>query len=249
MVTLKSRDEIEKLRYANVLVAEFFAIVGEHIQPGVSTFDLEELSEQFITEKNVESAFKGYMGYPANLCVSVNDEVVHGIPSKEKILKEGDIVSIDFGLKREGFYGDSAKTYPVGKINGEALRLLQVTEESLAKGIKTAKVGNRLYDISHSIQSHVEKQGFSVVRDFVGHGIGRKLHEEPQVPNFGEEGRGIKILPGLVIALEPMVNQGSYHVEVKSDGWTVATKDGSLSAHFEHSVAVTENGTMILSKI
>ncbi len=249
MVTLKSTQEIEKLRNANRLVAEFFAKVGEVIEAGISTYDLEVLSEDFLERHNVESAFKGYMGYPANLCVSVNSEVVHGIPREDKVLKEGDIVSIDFGLKSDGFYGDSAKTFPVGKVSQNAITLMKVTEKALSLGIEAAKKGNRLFDIGWTVQRHVEENGFSVVRDFVGHGIGRKLHEEPQVPNFGEKGRGIKLLPGMVLALEPMVNEGTYEVRVKNDGWTVVTSDGKLSAHFEHSVAITENGPMVLSEL
>ncbi len=249
MVTLKSTQEIEKLRKANRLVAEFFSEVGDIIEAGISTYELEAASDRFLEEHNVESAFKGYMGYPANLCVSVNSEVVHGIPRKDKILKGGDIVSIDFGLKADGFFGDSAKTFPVGKVSNDAIKLMDTTEEALSLGIEAAKKGNRLFDIGWTVQRHVENNGFSVVRDFVGHGIGRKLHEEPQVPNFGEKGRGIKLLPGMVLALEPMVNEGTYEVRVKNDGWTVITLDGKLSAHFEHTVAITENGPMVLSEL
>lgn len=249
MILLKNSEEIEALRAVNAIVADFFEKIREIIEPGMSTFDLEEFSEKFVKDRNVRAAFKGYMGYPANLCVSVNEEVVHGIPRKDKFLREGDIVSIDFGLYKDGFYGDAAKTFPVGVVSGKAKKLLDVTESSLFEGIRETKSGNRLYDISYTIQTHVEKNGFSVVRDFVGHGIGKSLHEEPQVPNFGNKGTGIKLVPGLVLALEPMVNQGGYEVEVLGDGWTVVTKDRKLSAHFEHSVAITENGPEILSKI
>ncbi|RMG59085.1 MAG: type I methionyl aminopeptidase [Deltaproteobacteria bacterium] len=249
MVILKSREEIEKLREVNALVAEFFEKVGEIIEPGISTFDLEEFSEKFVREKKVIPAFKGYMGYPANLCVSINEEVVHGIPDRKRVLKEGDLVSIDFGLKKDGFFGDAARTFPVGQVDEAGKRLLAVTEEALYRGIEEAKPGRRLYDISAAIQEFVEGHGFSVVRDYVGHGIGRSLHEDPQVPNFGVRGTGIKLLPGLVIAIEPMVNEGGHEVEVLKDGWTVVTKDRKRSAHFEHSVAVTENGALILSTI
>lgn len=249
MILLKNSEEIETLRVVNSLVADFFLRVRDIVKPGVSTQDLEEFSEKFSRDKKVKPAFKGYMGYPANLCVSVNEEVVHGIPSKGRVLKEGDIVSIDFGLSKDGFFGDAAMTFPVGRVSENAEKLLEVTEESLYKGIEETKSGNRLYDISYTIQSFVEQNGFSVVRDFVGHGIGKSLHEEPQVPNFGSKGTGIKLVPGLVLALEPMVNEGGYEVEVLDDGWTVVTKDRKLSAHFEHSVAITENGPLILSKI
>lgn len=249
MILLKNSEEIETLRVVNSLVADFFLRVRDIVKPGVSTQDLEEFSEKFSRDRKVKPAFKGYMGYPANLCVSVNEEVVHGIPSKGRVLKEGDIVSIDFGLSKDGFFGDAAMTFPVGRVSENAEKLLEVTEESLYKGIEETKSGNRLYDISYTIQSFVEQNGFSVVRDFVGHGIGKSLHEEPQVPNFGSKGTGIKLVPGLVLALEPMVNEGGYEVEVLDDGWTVVTKDRKLSAHFEHSVAITENGPLILSKI
>ncbi len=249
MIILKNNEEIEVLRGVNSIVADFFERVEEIITPGISTYDLEDFSEKFTRERNVKAAFKGYMGYPANLCVSINEEVVHGIPRKDKFLKEGDIVSIDFGLSKDGFFGDAAMTYPVGKVSGKARKLLDVTERSLYEAILETKSGNRLYDISHTIQAYVEQNGFSVVRDFVGHGIGRNLHEEPQVPNFGNRGTGIKLVPGLVLALEPMVNEGGYEVEVLGDGWTVVTRDRKLSAHFEHSVAITENGPLILSKI
>jgi methionyl aminopeptidase len=248
MIVLKNNEEIEALRAVNAIVADFFERVKEIINPGIATYDLEEFSEKFTMDRKVQPAFKGYMGYPANLCVSINEEVVHGIPRKDKILKEGDIVSIDFGLNKDGFFGDAAMTFPVGRVSRKAKKLLDVTERSLYEGIRETKSGNRLYDISHTIQSYVEKNGFSVVRDFVGHGIGKKLHEEPQVPNFGSRGTGIKLVPGLVLALEPMVNEGGHSVEVLNDGWTVVTKDRKLSAHFEHSVAITENGPQILSK-
>lgn len=249
MIILKNNEEIEVLRGVNSIVADFFERVEEIITPGISTYDLEDFSEKFTRERKVKAAFKGYMGYPANLCVSINEEVVHGIPRKDKFLKEGDIVSIDFGLSKDGFFGDAAMTYPVGKVSGKARKLLDVTERSLYEAILETKSGNRLYDISHTIQAYVEQNGFSVVRDFVGHGIGRNLHEEPQVPNFGNRGTGIKLVPGLVLALEPMVNEGGHEVEVLGDGWTVVTRDRKLSAHFEHSVAITENGPLILSKI
>ena len=199
-------------------------------------------------KKGAKPAFKGYMGYPSSLCVSVNSEVVHGIPS-DRVLNEGDIVSLDFGSYYDGYYGDSAMTLPVGGISGNAKRLIKITNEALYKGIAEARTSNRLGDISAAVQEHVESAGFSVVRDFVGHGIGQKLHEEPQIPNFGVRGRGIALKAGMVFAIEPMVNEGTYQVKVLKDGWTVVTLDGKLSAHFEHTIAITENGPDILSKL
>jgi len=219
------------------------------VKPGVSAMELEELTESLLQKKKATPAFKGYRGYPYCLCTSVNNEVVHGMPLRGKILKEGDIISIDFGVLYDGYYGDAAITIPVGKVSEESLKLIKVTEESLYKGIENARVGNRLGDISFAIQNHVESHGFSVVRDFVGHGIGRELHEDPQIPNFGKKGTGIELVPGMVLAIEPMTNAGSYEVRILDDGWTVVTKDNSYSAHFEHCVAMTEKDTILLSKI
>jgi len=248
MVILKSQEEIEKLRASNNIVAEVLSGLREFIKPGLTTLDLDQYAEEMLKRKGAKAAFKGYMGYPAALCTSVNSEVVHGIPS-ERILHEGDIVSIDFGAVYQDFYGDSAITVPVGKVSSVATRLMKTTEEALYKGIREAKAGKRLGDISAAVQDHTEKYGFSVVRDFVGHGIGRNLHEDPQIPNYGVRGRGIELKVGMVLAIEPMVNEGKYDVKVLKDGWTVVTTDGKLSAHFEHTIAITENGPVILSTV
>ena len=234
------------MRRAGAVVARFFEEVRPLILPGVCTWDLEAFADRFIARNGVGSAFKGYMGYPAHLCASINEEVVHGIPSKDRVIREGDILSIDFGILREGFYGDSAMTFPVGAVNGVSSRLLAATERSLAAGISEVRPGNRLGDVSAAVQEAVEAEGFSVVRDFVGHGIGRSLHEDPQIPNFGKRGVGPKLMPGMILAIEPMVNAGGWPVEILADGWTVVTRDRSLSAHFEHTVAVTEDGHCIL---
>ncbi len=223
--------------------------MGSLIKGGIKTIDLEDECEENIKKVGkIKPAFKGYNGFPYCLCVSVNDEVVHGMPGN-RVLKDGDIVSLDFGILYDGFYGDAALTYKVGDIAKKTEKLLAVTEESLYEGIREAKEGNRLHDISHAIQACVEKAGFSVVREFVGHGIGRSLHEEPQIPNYGEKGTGIRLKKGMVFAIEPMVNMGKSDVMIKNNGWTAVTKDGSLSAHFEHTIAITENGADILSRL
>lgn len=249
MILLKNREQIDKIRTASRYAAEMLLELKAFVKDGVQTADLEAVCEERLSRKGrVLPAFKGYNGFPYCLCVSVNDEVVHGMPS-ERILHEGDIVSIDFGILYEGFYGDVAVTYPVGKISEEAEKLLRVTEKSLHLGIEQARAGNRLFDISNAVQSFVEKNGFSVVREFVGHGVGRDLHEEPQVPNFGTKGTGPRLRPGIVIAIEPMINEGKADIIIKENGWTAATRDGRLSAHFEHTVAVTEKGAEILSSL
>ena len=248
MIILKSRREIEKMKKSNALVAAILEELRKKIKPGVKTIELDRLSEEMALKKGARPAFKGYRGYPYSLCTSVNSEVVHGMPS-ERELKEGDIISLDFGILHGGYYGDAAVTVPVGQVTPAAKRLLAVTEEALYRGIAEARAGNRIGDISAAIQGHAEAAGFSVVRDLVGHGIGRSLHEDPQVPNYGTSGRGIELKAGMVFAIEPMVNEGTYRVDVLRDGWTVVTADGKLSAHFEHSVAITENGPVILSRI
>jgi methionyl aminopeptidase len=248
MIILKSLPEIEKMRKSNAIVAAILEELRKKIRPGVKTIELDRLSEDLALKKGARPAFKGYRGYPYSLCTSVNSEVVHGMPS-ERELKEGDIVSLDFGILNDGYYGDAAVTVPVGEITSGALKLLKITEEALYRGIAEVKAGNRIGDISAAIQGHVEAAGYSVVRDLVGHGIGKSLHEDPQVPNYGSGGRGIELKPGMVFAIEPMVNEGTYRVEILRDGWTVVTADGKLSAHFEHSVAITENGPVILSRI
>ncbi len=244
---IKSPPEIEAMRRAGAVVGRFFEEVKPLIRPGVTTGSLEEFADGFIRRCGVRSAFKGYMGYPAHLCTSVNEEVVHGIPSMDRVVREGDILSIDFGVVLDGFYGDSAKTFAVGKVDPESDRLLETTERSLFAGIHAAGPTARLGDISAAVQYAVEREGFSVVRDFVGHGIGRSMHEEPQIPNFGIRGTGPRLQPGMTLAIEPMVNAGGWAVKVLTDGWTVITRDKSRSAHFEHTIAVTEDGFQILS--
>jgi methionyl aminopeptidase len=247
-IILKSPREIEKMRHSNRIVAEILQEVKAMVRPGVKTRGLDELAEALLKKHRARSAFKGYNGYPAVLCTSVNEEVVHGIPS-DRVLQEGDILSLDFGAVCDEYYGDAAITVPVGAISEEARRLLQVTEDSLYKAIEQARPGKHLGDISAAVQRHVESQGFSAVRDFVGHGIGKFMHERPQVPNFGIPGRGVRLRAGMTLAIGPMINTGSYEVVVLDDGWTAVTRDRSLSAHFEHSVAVTENGPVILSQL
>jgi methionyl aminopeptidase len=247
MIIIKSPREIEAMRRAGAIVGQFFEEVKVFIRPGCATFDLEEFAEDFVGRLEVKGAFKGYLGYPANLCTSINEEVVHGIPSRSRILREGDIVSIDFGVVKEGYYGDAAKTFAVGTPPGSSRDLMRATEEALGKAIEASRSGMRIGDISAAVQATAESAGFSVVRDFVGHGIGRMLHEEPQVPNFGVRGTGPKLAAGMVLAIEPMVNEGGYPVEVLQDGWTVVTRDRKRSAHFEHMVAILEEGCSILS--
>jgi len=244
---LKRPDEIDKIREANRIVACILEELKGMVRPGLTTKELDEFVEERIRRQGGEPAFLGYRGYPASTCISINEQVVHGIPGARRI-REGDIVSVDIGALYRGYYGDAAYTYPVGRVGHKAMTLLKVTEEALYKGIEAARVGNRLYDISRAIQGWVERHGFSVVRDFVGHGVGRSLHEDPQVPNYVPKSPINPVLePGMVLALEPMVNAGGYQVKVLPDGWTAVTADGSLSAHFEHSIAITENGPEILS--
>ena len=235
------------MRRAGKVVREVLELVRGAVRPGATTLDLERTAEARLKGLGVKAAFKGYHGYPCVLCTSVNDEVVHGIPSQKRVLKQGDIVSVDFGVVVDGYYGDSAITVPVGEIDADSARLLRVTEASLEAGIAAVKPGNTLGDIGAAVQSVVEREGFSVVRDFVGHGIGAQMHEEPQVPNFGRAGQGMKLKTGMVIAIEPMVNAGRPDVMVLEDGWTAVAKDGSRSAHFEHTVAVTAEGARILT--
>ena len=246
VIIIKSPREIEQMRRSNLIVAEVFQGLKKVIGPGISTQELDRITESIILLKGAVPAFKGYRGFPASLCISINEEIVHGIPSQRR-LREGDIVSLDVGVNLNGYFGDGAITLPVGEVDQEARRLLEVTEKALSIGIEKAKLGNRLSDISYAIQSWVESQGFSVVRDFVGHGIGRDLHEEPQIPNFGSPHQGPRLEKGMVFALEPMVNEGTYEVKILSDGWTVVTADGKRSAHFEHTIAITEKGAEILS--
>ncbi len=249
MIILKNKEEIGKMRSAGRYAMEVLVALKEFVLSGVKTTDLEYACTEMVRKRaDMKPAFKGYNGFPYALCVSVNEEVVHGMPS-ERVLKEGDIVSLDFGAIYKGFYGDAAITYPVGRISEDAERLVRVTRESLYKGIENVREGNRLHDVSYAIQSHVEAQGFSVVREFVGHGIGTRLHEEPQIPNFGVKGTGVRLRKGMVLAIEPMINAGGSEIIIKENGWTAATKDGKLSAHFEHTVALTEKGPEILSAL
>jgi methionyl aminopeptidase len=248
MIILKSLQEIEKIRKACLIVADVLESIRGMVRPGVTTQSLDEFAERFIVAAGAKPAFKGYRGYPKTLCTSVNNEVIHGIPSQNAVLKEGDIVSIDVGTIVDGFYGDAAITLPVGAIKPEAERLMRVTEESLLRGIAQAQAGNRLYDISHAVQDYVESNGYSVVREFVGHGIGRSLHEDPQLPNFGASGQGPRLKPGMVLAIEPMVNIGGSATVTQEDNWTAVTADGSLSAHFEHTIAIMPDGPWILTK-
>lgn len=246
MIIYKSREEIETLDRCNRVVAQILAEVAGRVEPGVATADLDGLADRLCRDAGVRPAFKGYRGYPCVLCVSVNEEVVHGIPSPKKVLREGDIVGIDFGVVLDGYFGDAAVTVPVGRISKEAGELLRVTRESLQRGIAAARAGRRLSDISAAVQQHVESHGFSVVREFVGHGIGTSLHEDPQVPNYGAPGSGPVLKEGLVLAIEPMVNIGGPAVRIHADGWTASTIDGSLSAHFERSIAITGDGPLVL---
>jgi len=248
MIILKSQEEIEKIALSCRIVAKTLDYLRDKVNPGITTREIERLAEDFIRANNAMPAFKGYKGYPASICASVNNEVIHGIPSN-RVLEEGDILGIDLGVYKDGFYGDAAYTFPVGKVDSEVERLLRVTEESLNIGIEKAREDNRVSDISHSIQKHIETNGFSVVRAFVGHGIGRNLHEDPQIPNFGSPGRGPRLRSGMTLAIEPMVNEGGHEVVVIDDGWTAITLDGKLSAHFEHTILVTSDKPRILTKI
>ncbi len=247
-IKLRAPWEIDLLRKANAIVAEVLYTLKETIVPGVSAWDLNKIAEEIARKRGALPAFKGYRGYPFSLCVSVNEEVVHGLPLKEKVLKEGDIVSLDFGAVYEGYIGDAAITVAVGEVSSEAQKLMKVTEEALYKAIDKARVGNRVQDISAVIQQHAERHGYNVIRDFVGHGVGEALHEPPEVPNFGRRGKGPRLMAGMVLAIEPMVVTGGYEVEILPDGWTAVTKDRGLAAHFEHSIVITAKGPEILSR-
>lgn len=246
MITLKSSKELERMREAGKIVYLTHQELKKWIQPGITTKEIDQIAEKFIRKMGAVPSFKGYHGFPGSICTSINDQLVHGIPGNRK-LKEGDIISIDIGACYDGYHGDSAWTYPVGKISPEAQRLLEVTEASLYKGLEQAKPGARIGDLSHAIQTVVESAGFSIVREYVGHGIGKDLHEDPKVPNYGLPGKGPRLKPGMTLAVEPMVNAGSRHVRTLEDHWTVVTVDGSLCAHFEHTIAITEEGYEILT--
>jgi methionyl aminopeptidase len=246
-IHLRSAEELEKMHRAGLVVHEILTALREMVRPGLTTMDLERFAEQRIAAKPGKAAFKGYRGYPCSLCTSVNSEIVHGIPSPKRKLREGDIVSIDFGMEVDGYFADSAVTVPVGQIRPEVTKLLEVTRESLDRAIDKMRAGNRLGDVGHAVQSWVEQHGYSVVREFVGHGIGTKMHDEPNLPNYGDEGRGARLQEGMVIAVEPMVNAGRPEVRMR-DEWVAETADGSPSAHFEHTIAVTANGPWILTR-
>lgn len=247
MIICKGKSELATMREANLIVARVLSRLQELIKPGVTTAQLDRVADEMIRKAGAVPSFKGYRGFPGNVCISINDEIVHGIPGPRP-LKEGDIVSIDVGAHHRGYHGDSARTFPVGKISNGMLNLLKVTRESLYKGIEQVKPGNRVSDISAAVQRYVEAHGFSVVREFVGHGVGKSLHEDPQVPNYGRPGRGPRLRPGMVLAIEPMVNSKGPETKLLRDRWTAVTVDGGYSAHFEHSVAVTEDGAWILSE-
>jgi methionyl aminopeptidase len=247
VIICRSADELERMREAGRLVGEVLAELAGLVAPGVTTADLDAVAEKRIARAGATPAFKGYHGYPATICASINDEVIHGIPSGRRLLNDGDIISIDVGASLNGYFGDSAITLPVGQVSEEAATLLRVTEEALYKAIDRVRPGSRISDLGHAVQKHVEAYGFSVVREFVGHGIGQRMHEEPQVPNYGDPGRGPRLTEGMVLAIEPMVNAGKPAVKVLGDGWTAVTRDSSLSAHFEHTVAVTAAGPWILT--
>lgn len=247
MIVLKTARELALMEEACRISAGALKAAGEAVKPGVTTEEIDRIAEAYIRSHGAEPNFKGYNGYPATACISINNEVIHGIPSKKRVINEPDIVSIDLGAKYEGYHGDNAATFAAGEISEEAKKLLEVTEQSLYRGIAAAIAGNRIGDISNAVQSFVEANGYSVVRDYVGHGIGTSLHEAPEVPNYGRAKHGIRLVPGMTLAIEPMVNEGAFGVDVLPDGWTVLTKDGSLSAHFEHTVAITADGPKILT--
>ncbi|MBQ5347607.1 MAG: type I methionyl aminopeptidase [Ruminococcus sp.] len=247
MVIVKTAREISKMMDACRISANALRLAGEYVKPGVTTWEIDRKVREYIEKQGATPSFLGYGGFPASACISVNDVVIHGIPSKEQVLKEGDIVSVDVGAFYEGYHGDNAYTYPCGKISAEAQDLLDVTRTSLEKGIEAAIAGNRVGDIGNAVQTYVEARSYSVVRDFVGHGVGAKLHEDPSIPNFGRAGRGVRLLPGMTIAIEPMVCQGSYEVDILDDDWTTVTVDGKLSAHFENTVAITPDGPKIMT--
>jgi len=249
MITIKSSREIELMKAAGRIVALAHQEVEKHVKPGVTTLELDQIVEKVIRDNDATPSFKGYGGFPGSACTSVNDQVVHGIPSKKVTLKEGDIISIDIGAQYKGYHGDSAWTYPVGTIDDDVRQLLEVTKQSLFEGLKQATAGNRLTDISHAIQTYAESFGYSVVREFVGHGVGKHLHEDPQIPNFGPSGRGTLLKAGMTFAIEPMINQGRKEVKVLKDNWTAVTIDGKISAHYEHSILITEDECIIFTAL
>ena len=249
MVVIKTARELSKMKDACRISAEALRVAGEAVKPGVTTYEIDTIVRKYIEKQGASPSFLGYGGFPASACISVNNVVIHGIPSKKQILKEGDIVSVDVAAYYEGFHGDNAYTFPCGKISAEAQALLDATKESLYEGINKALAGNRIGDIGSAVPQYVDARSYSVVRDFVGHGVGAKLHEDPSVPNYGTPGRGVRLIPGMTIAIEPMITQGTYEVEVLDDEWTTVTKDGKLAAHFEHTIAITPDGPKIMTLI
>lgn len=249
MVVIKTARELSKMKDACRISAEALRVAGEAVKPGVTTYEIDTIVRKYIEKQGATPSFLGYGGFPASACISVNNVVIHGIPSKKQILKEGDIVSVDVGAYYEGFHGDNAYTFPCGEVSAKAQALLDATREGLNMGIAQALVGNRIGDIGSAVQKYVEARSYSVVRDFVGHGVGAKLHEDPSVPNYGTPGRGVRLIPGMTIAIEPMITQGTYEVEVLDDEWTTVTKDGKLAAHFEHTIAITPDGPKIMTLI
>ena len=249
MIVLKTGRELKIMKEACSISAGALEVAGKAVEPGVTTAEIDRLAEEYIRRRGGEPNFKNYEGYPATACISINNEVIHGIPSEKRKLRAGDIVSIDLGAKFDGYHGDNAATFACGDVSPEAKRLMDTTRESLYEGIRAACAGGRIGDIGHAVQSYVEARGYSVVRQFVGHGVGTHLHEAPEVPNFGTPGRGIRLMPGMTIAIEPMVNAGGSEVKVQPDGWTVLTKDGSLSAHFEHTIVITADGPKIMTVV
>ena len=249
MVVLKTSRELRLMKEAGAIAAGALKAAGDAVKPGISTYELDRIAHKFIKDAGAYPTFLGYNGYPAAACISINDVVIHGIPSKKQIVKAGDIVSIDIGATFNGYVGDNAATFAAGEISPEAKRLSDTTREALYKGIEAAVAGNRLGDIGHAVQSYCEERGYSVVRSFTGHGVGTQMHEDPSVPNFGTPGRGLRLVPGMTIAIEPMINMGTHEIKQLSDGWTIKTKDGKLSAHFEHTIAITADGPVILTKV
>ncbi len=249
MIVLRTAKEIDLMRKACQISAEALKVAGEAVKPGVTTYEIDQIAYRYIKKQGAEPNFLNLYGFPATACISINDEVIHGIPSKKRVLMEGDIVSIDLGAKVDGYNGDNAATFAVGSISSEAKRLCDTTQESLYKAIEQAIAGNRIGDIGYAVQSYCEERGFSVVREYTGHGVGTKLHEDPSVPNYGTPGRGQRLLPGMIIAIEPMINQGTKAIKCLPDGWTVKTLDGKLSAHFEHTIAITKGEPIILTKL
>ena len=249
MIVLKNTDQLAYMREAGKITGEALALAGEAVRPGISTYELDTMIRKCIEKHGAKPSFLGYGGFPGSACISINDQVIHGIPSKKAILKDGDIVKIDVGAFYRGYHGDSARTFPVGEVSPEAMRLIEVTKESFYRGIAQIGEGARIGDIGSAIDTYVRENGYSVVRKYIGHGVGRELHEDPEVPNFGTAGRGPRLAAGMVIAIEPMVNVGTHEVKELSDGWTVITADGKLSAHYEHTVAVTSNGAVLLTEV